>query len=52
MLRIGQSAWLQPKDVSLVYGWPTETDPLLLDNDDLSSLNLVKIQSKHSQKCE
>ena len=51
MLKIGQSAWLQPKDVSLVNGWPTETDPLLLDNDDLSSLNLVKIQSKLPQKC-
>ena len=35
---------------SLVYGWPTETDPLLLDNDGLSNLNLVKIQSKHLGK--
>jgi len=28
MLRIGQSAWLQPKDASnmLVYGWPSETE--------------------------
>ena len=32
------------KTLPLVYGWPTETDPLLLDNDDLSSLNPVKIQ--------
>jgi hypothetical protein len=51
MLRIGQSAWLQPNDVLLVNGWPTETDPLLLDNEDLSSLNPVKIQSKLPQKC-
>ena len=51
MLRIGRSAWLQPNDVLLVNGWPSETDPLLLDNEDLSSLNPVKIQSKLPQKC-
>ena len=33
------------KTLSLVYGWPSETDPQLLDNEDLSSLNPVKIQS-------
>jgi hypothetical protein len=28
MLKIGQSAWLQPKDAKklLVYGWPSETE--------------------------
>jgi len=51
MLRIGQSAWLQPKDVSLVYGWPTETDPLFRYNDGLSNLNPGKIQSERLQKC-
>lgn len=45
MLWIGQSACLLPKGDMLAYGRASETERGLVDNDGLSNLNRLKIQS-------
>jgi hypothetical protein len=45
MYRIGQSAGLVPKFVMLEYGTLSETERVLVGNEGLSNLNLLKIQS-------
>jgi len=43
--RIGQSACLLPKSVMIGYGRASETERVLVGNEDLINLNRLKIQS-------
>lgn len=45
MIKIGQSAWSEPKGAKLAYGSPSETERVWVDNEGISNLNRLKIQS-------
>ena len=45
MLEIGQSAVRLPKSPMIGYGSPSTTERVLVNNEDLINLNLLKIQS-------
>ena len=45
MKRIGQSAYLLPNDDLLVYGRVSETERIWVDEEGLSNLSQLKIQS-------
>jgi len=45
MLGIGQSAVRLPNSAMIGYGSPSTTERVLVNNEDLINLNLLKIQS-------
>ena len=45
MLGIGQSAVRLPNSVMIGYGSPSTTERVLVNNEDLINLSLLKIQS-------
>lgn len=52
MQGIGQLAWLSPTVVMADYGEPSETERVLVCNDRLATLNMLKTQSNPHSKDE